>query len=85
VKINGTITGKPAADAEFARLRAALAEAQAVTPTAEASDRAHEPLARAEALTRLLNEPEASAEAQSVLHGSFRPESAEGSPGETQR
>ncbi len=78
MKIHLNMMGKPLAKADFAMLRAALATAQALTPTAAASDRAHaapEPTeAPAEALAGLFGNQAGVDTA--ALHGSFNPASA---------
>jgi hypothetical protein len=67
------MTGKPLAKSDFAMLRAGLAAAQATTPTAAASDKAHSHLDLTEALTRLFGDQAADAKETLALHGSFNP------------
>jgi hypothetical protein len=76
VKIHLDMTGRPLAKPDFAMLRAGLAAAQATTPTAAASDKAHAHLDPTEALTRLFGDQAADAKEAAVLHGSFNPVSA---------
>jgi hypothetical protein len=69
------MTGKPLAKPDFAMLRAGLTAAQATTPTAAASDKAHSRLDLTEALTRLFGDQVANAKEAAALHGSFNPAS----------
>jgi len=75
VKIHLDMTGSPLAKPDFAMLRAGLAAAQATTPTAAASDKAHSRLDLTEALTRLFGDQVADAKEAAALHGSFNPAS----------
>jgi hypothetical protein len=75
VKIHLDMTGKPLAKPDFAMLRAGLSAAQATTPTATASDKAHARLDLAEALTRLFGDNATDAKGTVALHGSFNPAS----------
>jgi hypothetical protein len=75
VKIHLDMTGKPLAKPDFAMLRAGLTAAQATTPTAAASDKAHARLDLAEALTRLFGDNAADSKGAVGLHGSFNPAS----------
>ena len=75
MKIHLDMTGKPLAKPDFAMLRAGLTAAQATTPTAAASDRAHSRLDLTEALTRLFGDQVANAKEAAALHGSFNPAS----------
>lgn len=76
VKIHIDMAGKPLAEQDFAKLRAGISAAQATTPTAAASDRAHAQLDPTEALTRLFGDEVAGAAEKAALHGSFNPASA---------
>ena len=76
MKIHLDMTGKPLAQLDFAMLRAGLTAAQATTPTATASDKAHARLDLTEALTRLFGDNAADAKGAGALHGSFNPASA---------
>jgi hypothetical protein len=76
VKIHLDMTGSPLAKPDFAMLRAGLTAAQATTPTAAASDKAHSRLDLTEALTRLFGDQVADAKEAAALHGSFNPASA---------
>ena len=75
MKIHLEMTGKPLAKPDFAMLRAGLTAAQAATPTAAASDKAHARLDVTEALTRLFGDQVADPEEALALHGSFNPAS----------
>ena len=75
MKIHLDMTGSPLAKPDFAMLRAGLRAAQATTPTAAASDKAHSRLDLAEALTRLFGDQVADAKEAVALHGSFNPAS----------
>ena len=75
MKIHLDMTGKPLAKPDFAMLRAGLTAAQATTPNAAASAKAHAKLDLAEALTRLFGDNEAGAKGAGALHGSFNPAS----------
>jgi len=75
VKIHLDMTGRPLAKPDFAMLRAGLAAAQATTPTAAASDKAHARLDLTEALTRLFGDNSADAEGAVALDGSYNPAS----------
>jgi hypothetical protein len=75
VKIHLDMTGSPLAKPDFAMLRAGLTAAQATTPTAAASDKAHSRLDLTEALTRLFGDQVADAKEAAALHGSFNPAS----------
>jgi hypothetical protein len=75
VKIHLDMTGKELAKPDFAMLRAGLAAAQATTPTAAASDRAHAHVDLTEALTRLFGDRAAGSFEAATLHGSFNPAS----------
>ncbi|HMI19094.1 MAG TPA: hypothetical protein VK533_06085 [Sphingomonas sp.] len=75
MKIHLDMTGSPLAKPDFAMLRAGLAAAQATTPTAAASDKAHSRLDLTEALTRLFGDQVADAKEAAALHGSFNPAS----------
>jgi len=75
VKIHLDMTGRQLAKPDFAMLRAGLTAAQATTPTATASDKAHTRLDLAEALTRLFGDNAADAKGAVALHGSFNPAS----------
>jgi len=75
VKIHLDMTGKPLAKPDFAMLRAGLTAAQAITPTAAASDKAHARLDLTEALIRLFGDNAADAKEAGALHGSFNPAS----------
>ena len=78
MKIHLDMTGKPLAKPDFAMLRAGLTAAQATTPTAAASDKAHSRLDLTEALTRLFGDQVADAKEAAALHGSFNPASVRG-------
>lgn len=67
------MTGKQLAKSDFAMLRAGLAAAQATTPTATASDKAHSHLDLTEALTRLFGDNATDGKDTLALHGSFNP------------
>ena len=84
MKIHLDMTGSPLAKPDFAMLRAGLAAAQAATPTAAASDKAHSHLDLTEALTRLFGDQAADAKEAAALHGSFNPVSVR-DDGETER
>ncbi len=75
MKIHLDMTGSPLAKPDFAMLRAGLRAAQATTPTAAASDKAHSRLDLTEALTRLFGDQVADAKEAAALHGSFNPAS----------
>ena len=75
MKIHLDMTGSPLAKPDFAMLRAGLRAAQATTPTAAASDKAHSRLDLTEALTRLFGDQVADAKEAVALHGSFNPAS----------
>lgn len=75
MKIHLDMTGKPLAKPDFAMLRAGLTAAQATTPTAAASDKAHARLDLTEALIRLFGENAADVRGTDALHGSFNPAS----------
>ena len=75
MKIHLDMTGSPLAKPDFAMLRAGLRAAQATTPTAAASDKAHSRLDLTEALTRLFGDQVADAKETAALHGSFNPAS----------
>ena len=75
MKIHLDMTGKPLAKPDFAMLRAGLTAAQATTPTAAASDKAHARLDLTEALTRLFGDNAADGKGAIGLHGSFNPAS----------
>ena len=75
MKIHLDMTGQPLAKPDFAMLRAGLRAAQATTPTAAASDKAHSRLDLTEALARLFGDQVANADEASALHGSFNPAS----------
>lgn len=75
MKIHLDMTGSPLAKPDFAMLRAGLTAAQATTPTAAASDKAHSRLDLTEALTRLFGDQVADAKEAAALHGSFNPAS----------
>ena len=75
MKIHLDMTGKPLAKPDFAMLRAGLTAAQATTPTAAASDKAHAHLDLTEALIRLFGDEAADAKGAGALHGSFNPAS----------
>ena len=71
MKIHLDMTGKALAKPDFAMLRAGLAAAQAMTPTATASDRAQARLDLTEALSLLFGD-RVPGDAP-ALHGSFHP------------
>ncbi len=75
MKIHLDMTGKPLDRLDFAMLRAGLTAAQATTPTATASDKAHTQFDLTECLTRLFGDNAADATAVVALHGSFNPAS----------
>jgi hypothetical protein len=68
--------GKELAKPDYAMLRAGLRAAQAATPTAAASDKAHMRLDLAEALMGLFGDEGTRAKEAAALHGSFNPVSA---------
>lgn len=75
MKIHLDMSGKPLAKPDFAMLRAGLTAAQATTPTAAASDKAHAHLDLVEALARLFGDDAADGKGADALHGSFNPAS----------
>lgn len=65
--------GATPARPDFGMIRAGLAAAQAMTPTAAACERREAPVEPVEALTRLFADNQAADEPQSSLTGSFNP------------